>query len=74
VEDDRPAHLADLAGDDLAQMQGRAQLRLDAEALDEAVGIRSERRAHREVAAQRARVGDPSASIQVMTISSPTYW
>src|SRR6185295_9581534 len=58
VEDDRPAHLADLAGDDLAQMQRRTQLGLHAEALDEPVRVRGERRAHREEAAQRPGIGD----------------
>src|SRR5688572_96920 len=42
MEDDRTAHLADLAGDDLAQMQGRTQRRLHAKALDEPVRVRGE--------------------------------
>jgi hypothetical protein len=58
MKDDRTAHLAHLAGDDLTQVQGRTQARLHAKALDEPVRVRAERRAHREEAAQRPRIGN----------------
>jgi hypothetical protein len=39
-------------------MQGRSQLWLHVEALDEPVRVRRQRRPHREVAAQRSRIGN----------------
>jgi hypothetical protein len=74
VEDDRTAHLADLAGDDFTQMQGRAQLRLHAEALAKRARVAAS--ASRIAKKQRSgrASGTPSASTQVMTTSSPTYW
>src|SRR5213075_1608664 len=47
MEDDRSAHLADLAGDDFAEMQGRTQRRLNTKALHEPIRARGERSAHR---------------------------
>jgi hypothetical protein len=66
MEDDRTAHLTDLAGDDLGQMQGRTQLRLHAEALDEPVRLRGECRAHREEAAQRPTAPTPAPMTAAM--------
>ena len=43
MEDDGTAHLADLAGDDLAQVQGSTQLRLHAKALNKPVRVSGER-------------------------------
>ena len=74
MEDDCPAHLADLAGDDLTQMQGRTQVRLHAKASDEpfASAASAARIAKKQRNARASAT--PSASTQVMTISSPTYW
>src|SRR6185369_17983912 len=44
MEDDRTAHLTDLASDDLAQMQRSTQLRSHAKALNEPVRVGGERR------------------------------
>ena len=74
MEDDRAAHLADLAGDDLAQMQSRTQLRSRPEALDEAVGVRASAALIAKTQRNARASATPSASAQVMTISSPTYW